>query len=394
MNTFEDIPLHLVSFFSGEILALYSSQPDKYAVETDYFSGEIKTASRHFEAFSESTGKNIIGVKFGFRTREDGDLALAVWMPDLKNCSSDELTKWIGFTVERESFVAGPDARFEMWFQRYMKGSWEVENGVVARLKEQVREMNAVAFSTVGKPLFKFEELAGLCFPTSQNNHRYHDAHLEAYKLLIDGLDKDALLAIADRLGTQVKNPSNARTLTILKALLPEGLHDRTSPAFEVLSKNRRLAGHENRPRAERMEAFEQFNADLTELEAALGLIKDQLAASLNVTVDSCVKRRDAMSTLYPAFDPDWKIEATYSICDISKVEGKKISRVEFGWRKHNPNVHNSELIILYFDDGSSMAIHMGSNIGNMSNERNGLKPDDLNVSFVLNYVPNLEPNP
>ena len=30
-------------------------------------------------------------------------------------------------------------------------------------------------------------------------------------------------------------------------------------------------------------------------------------------------------------------------------------------------------------------------NIGNLSNEQNGLKPDDLNVSFALNYVPRLE---
>ena len=59
----------------------------------------------------------------------------------------------------------------------------------------------------------------------------------------------------------------------------------------------------------------------------------------------------------------------------------------------HNPHVHNSELIILHFDDGRSIALHMGSNIGNLSNERSGLKPDDLNVSFVLNCVPKLEPN-
>ena len=47
MNTFEDIPPHVVSFFNGEILALYASQPDKYTVETDYFSGEINTTALH-----------------------------------------------------------------------------------------------------------------------------------------------------------------------------------------------------------------------------------------------------------------------------------------------------------------------------------------------------------
>ena len=116
MNTFEDIPPHVVSFFNGEILALYASQPDKYTVETDYFSGEINTTALHCKAVAEGTGKNDIGVKFGFRTKKDGDLALAVWMPDLKRCSADELMKWTGFSLENGAFVVDPDARFEMWF--------------------------------------------------------------------------------------------------------------------------------------------------------------------------------------------------------------------------------------------------------------------------------------
>lgn len=393
MNSFEDIPPHLVGFFSAEILALYASQPDKYTVETDYFSGKINTADPHFEAAAEGIGRNIIRVRFGFRTRKDGDLALAVWMPDLKNCSSDERVKWTGFSPEKDSFVVGDDARFEMWFQRYMKGSWDVDNGVVARIKDQVRQVNAVTLTTVGTTLFKNEELAELCFPTAQNNHRYHDAHSEAYKLLIDGLDKNALVALADKMGIPLKNPSNAKTLTILRAILPESLHDQCFPAFELVSENRRLAGHQNRPTAKRMEAFEQFNADLTQLEAALKLIKNQLAASLNVTVDSCSKRRNAMS-LFPALDPHLTIEPTYSICQISNIEGKTISRVEFGWRESNPELHDSEMIILHFDDQSKVAIRTGSNFLSLRNERNGLKPADLSVSFDLHYAPPLEPTP
>lgn len=390
MNTFEDIPPHLVKFFSGEILALYATQPDKYTIETDYFSGEINTAERHYTAVAESTGTNIIGVKFGFRTRKDGDLALAVWMPDLKRCSSDELMKWTGFSLEKDSFSVGPDARFEMWFQRYMKGSWDVDNGVVARIKDQVREANAITLTTVGTPLFKFEELAQLRFPMAQNNYMYHDAHSEVYKLLIDGLDKNTLVALANKLGIPLTNPGSARTLAILRAILPQILHDQCFPAFDLVSENRRLAAHQNRPSPERMQAFEQFNTDLTRLEVALDLIKTQLAASLKVTVKSCVERRGMMS-MVPTFDPEMKIEPNYSICGISKIEGKKISRVEYGWRKSDPRVHDSELIILHFDDGSSIAIRTGSNFMNLSNDDNGLKPNDLHVSFLLDFVPPLE---
>lgn len=391
MNHSYDLPAHIVSYFSAEILAHYSNQSDKYTVEMDYFSGEIQTCSHHYQKSRESTGQGIIFAKFGFRTRKNGDLALAVWMPDLNTSSSDELSKWKGFAVQHDSFITGPDSRFEMWCQRYIEGNWNIENGAIAKLKDLVRKLNALTVCTVGSALFKFEDLSGLCFPTAQNNQRYHDAHSEAYKLLIDGLNKDTLLALGGKLGIPLKNPGSARTLNVLKELLPESLHDSIFKPFYLLSKNRGLADHHARPAAQQMEAFEQFDADLKNVVAALGLIKHCLASTLKVTVESCVKRREAMSVAYPSFDPNQKMEPNYSIWDISKVEGKKISRVEFGLREHNPRIHNSELIILYFDDDSSMAIHMGSNVVNLCDRHKELIPDDLNVSFVLDYVPPLE---
>ena len=387
MNT-----LDLLSCFSADILAIYRDQPDKYNFETDYFSGEINTADQHIEAAAESNAKNTIHVKFGFRTRTDGDLSVAVFTPDLTNCSSDEQAKWSGFALDDTAFSAEPDERFEMWCQRNFEGNWNVNNGVIAQLKDRVREINAITSTTVGKPLFKFE-LGGLCFPTAQNNHKFHDAHSEAYKLLIDGFDKNTLIALAYKLGIRLKNAGNSKTVATLKELLPESLHDQIFASFEVISRNRRLADHESRPAAVKMKAFEQFNTDMTNVEAALELIKGHFAASLKVTVKSCVERTSAMSTL-PAFDPDWQVEKYYSVCGISKVEGKTVERVEFGWRKRYPGVHNSEMIILHFDDKSSIAIRTGTNIWNLSNESNGLRPDDLDVSFLLDYVPPLESNP
>lgn len=284
MKTVKDIPPHCVDFFSAEILSIYSHQPDKYAVDTDYFTGGVNTAGKHYAA-ARSTGENIIGIRFGFRTRKDGELAVAVWMPDFEKCSPDEQKKWTGFALDSDSFVAGPDARFEMWFQRYIQGSWGVDNGVVARIKERVRDVNAVTLTTVGKPLFKFE-LAGLCFPTAQNNHRYHDAHSEAYKLLVDGLDKETLAALADRLGIQLKEKTDQRkALKTLRALLPEKIHDRCFPAFDLLSQNRGLADHQNRPPGKKMDAFEMFNSDMTKLEAAIDVIKSELVVRLKVTL-------------------------------------------------------------------------------------------------------------
>ncbi|HEV2175550.1 MAG TPA: hypothetical protein VGR71_18385 [Nitrospira sp.] len=43
-----DIPANFVDYFSAQILALYQSQPNRYTVQTDYFSGEITTADAHY----------------------------------------------------------------------------------------------------------------------------------------------------------------------------------------------------------------------------------------------------------------------------------------------------------------------------------------------------------
>ena len=85
-------------------------------------------------------------------------------------------------------------------------------------------------------------------------------------------------------------------------------------------------------------------------------------------------------------------MEPNYSICDITKVVGKRIIDVEMGFRKQIEGVHDSELIILHFDDGSSIAIDTGSNAGNLASMHKGFKPEDLNVRFQLTYVPPLEP--
>ena len=99
INSLEELPSHLVGFYGAEILSLYSNNPEKYTVETDYFSGSIETSPHHYEQSSQHTRRQIINVRIGFCTKQDGDLAIAVWIPDLKNSSPDELIKWSGFAV-------------------------------------------------------------------------------------------------------------------------------------------------------------------------------------------------------------------------------------------------------------------------------------------------------
>ncbi len=391
MQATRDIPPTFVSFYNAAILGPYRDQPDKYSVETDYFEGEVATTDHYFEEHARSSGAEIISVRFGFRTMVGGDLALAVWMDDLRKSSPDEQAKWDGFSVGSESLATGQDARFEMWVERYMNGSFDVENGALARTKEHLRDLNALTFCTVGKLLFDEEDLPGLCFPAAQNNHRYHDAHSEAYKLLIDGLNKEALVALSQKLNIPLATPENNKTLKLLGELVESDVWGSISPAFAIISKNRSSAGHRSRPAAQRMDAFEQFNSDMTNIATSLGRLKDYLASKLRFTIDSCVRRREALSVLYPTFDPHRQVKPNYAIHEMKRVVGKRISCVEVGWRGCDPRIHNSELIILRFDDESSVAVHAGTNVRNLAENHAGLKPDDLNVSFIVNFVPPLE---
>jgi hypothetical protein len=378
---------HLLGFFDAAILSVYRSQPDKYSVETDYFSGTLSTTDKHFEQLSPHRSENKISLRFGFRTRSNDELVLAVWMPDFENCSSDERTKWIGFEVERTELVSeSDDTRYRMWVQRYLEGNWHVEDGGIARTRRIIKELNALTFCAVGRDLYKFRELEGVQFPMAQNSHRYQDAHAELYKLLIDGLDIETLVSMASRLNIALANPKSERTIKLLKAMLPAHLHGSIIPSFDDVSSNRRLAAHHARPAPEKVDAFEMFSRDLVNVNLALECIKSHFSSSLGLTVDSCVKRVGALSMAYE-FDDGKKLEANYSIWDTQKAKGKTITDVQVGWRKCHPEVHESEMIVLTFQDGSSMTLTTGSNFQNISRQ----SASDLEVSFQVQFVPPVE---
>ena len=71
-------------------------------------------------------------------------------------------------------------------------------------------------------------------------------------------------------------------------------------------------------------------------------------------------------------------------------MKGKTIEKVESGFRKKIEGVHESEALMIYFTDGSIMSIEAGSNVGNLVSGEDGLRPEDLNVRFIVHWVPEL----
>ena len=71
------------------------------------------------------------------------------------------------------------------------------------------------------------------------------------------------------------------------------------------------------------------------------------------------------------------------------KMEGKTVKTVKFGVREHDKKLHQSDVLLLEFTDGSILSIQTGSNAQNIAHDVNRLKkfrmePDDFHTDFVL----------
>lgn len=78
--------------------------------------------------------------------------------------------------------------------------------------------------------------------------------------------------------------------------------------------------------------------------------------------------------------------EPHYSINKAVRMVGKTVASVEVGHRRQIPKVHQSELIVVHFTDGTALAIDTGSNAANISD-----KPAEFHTDFMLEWFPAAE---
>ena len=62
-----------------------------------------------------------------------------------------------------------------------------------------------------------------------------------------------------------------------------------------------------------------------------------------------------------------------------------EVAHVEYGFRQAIPNVHQSELVIVHFMDGSIMSLDTGCNVRNVMPDGDA---QDFHVSFHVHWVP------
>ncbi|MGH9426794.1 MAG: hypothetical protein ACRD2L_10905, partial [Terriglobia bacterium] len=312
---------------------------------------------------------------------------VAAWLPDLfEKCPESESNKWQTLHLRNEVFPKAPDPRFDLWVRRHIEGDWNVENGVLFQISDEVANINAITDTVVGEHLYEFYKNPALIFPMTENDHRYQDAHKEAYAYLVDGLRKRAIESLGSRLGVPVK-VGDDKTLAALKKIISPNFQKAILDPFEVVSEKRRLASHGVRPPAKGFPAFEEFRKDMEGVLIGLRALKAFLEGVLKVGAQQCRLRQSRIASL-PKIDDVRKPEPSYSILQLPEVVGKTIQKVEFGFRKSVPDVHESEAMILYFTDGSMLGIKTGSNAMNVAGEHEGLRPEDFHVDFLLTLVP------
>ncbi len=155
----------IVVFFEQTILAVYRNEPHKYHVETDNFEGRVRIE----ESFaSECAGAGVvdnINVRFGFRSLKSGELAIGAFVPDLNRMSDTHKKRWQGFIVREEQLNTGHDSRWKMWTDRYLLGSWTVENGPRYRLRDTILTINALTLEVVEQALFEIHDNASRAIP-------------------------------------------------------------------------------------------------------------------------------------------------------------------------------------------------------------------------------------
>ena len=68
---------------------------------------------------------------------------------------------------------------------------------------------------------------------------------------------------------------------------------------------------------------------------------------------------------------------------DAMRLEGKTIKKIEYGYREHVRDAHETEVLILEFTDGTKVGILIGSNAMEFKELVN---PEKLKVDFIFRW--------
>ena len=376
---------NVIGFFEADVLSPYESNPHKYELDTDFFEGVLETKDTYFYQL-ESLARldEYIRIRFGYHSKKDGTLCIAVFLPDLDKAPEIDRRKWRPFIVEK-SLLSKEDERFTMWCDRYIQGSFEVPIAPRKRLSHIIKKINACCKTLVDELLYTKVPDKSIRYPISQNSHAYEDAHRDLYGFLVDSLSKECLSDLAKLRNKTIPQAQEMKPPTLLRHVFDE--FDKQSKLHTLLSKISKQRGnssHGGRPAAIEYDAFGNFYRDIESATEAYEELLQLVESEFGVSANHELKRHEAMNYL-PKIVGD--VEPHHSICTATRMEGKIVEKVEFGMREDIEGEHQSETLRVEFTDGEILAMDTKSNASNLEHNT-AMKPDEFQVNFALRWVP------
>ena len=363
-------------YFDRSVLNYYRDNSHVYKVIEDEIGGEIRISQNWKE--DDSDKYPYIEIKFGFRKLKNGEVCIVVFGPTfLKNTSRKDLKRWKGYIINERQFKEEDDY-FNRWVKRYILGSWDVKDGSRKEIENRLDLISALTKYKTGIPLFKCRRSILLNYPKAENEEEYKKANLELYRLVIDGLNKNAIIELAKLLNKKLSDES--KTLNSLKEILPEKLIGKIHTPLKELRDRRSKIHKTPSENIKRLNAFDRFDLDLKKIANCLDELLLWLEEIFNIDAKSCKGSEDSMKNFPKIVGPP---RPAFKLDDLKKIENKKVKSVEFGEVEKYKDCHEAEAIIFNFYDGSSMAIKIHSNALNLKSEY-GIPPNEFHTSLDI----------
>ncbi|MDI9873870.1 hypothetical protein [Flectobacillus rivi] len=371
-------------YFSREVLNFYRVNSHIYNLKEDDMGGEIQVS----DSWNESMNSvyPCIQLKFAFRKLENEHMCVAVFMPLFdERVSEENYRKWNAFRIENPIFHEINNG-FDRWVNRYINGSWKIENGPKIKIEKELRLINSLSKIKFGRNLFKHEEYILVNYPVAENNVEYTKSVLELYRLVIDGMEKECIVQISEFLNIELNDKT--KRLNCVKELLEDDLVEKIHSPLNSLSKKRMPIHGIPSQGVVPFPAFESFNNDLKDIYQALFELRSWLEDKLNLDSELCRKRLESFLN-FPKLDKPPRPE--FKLLEVQRMIGKTIQRIEFGEISSNENVHQSEALNIYFSDGTAMTVQIGSNAGIVASEYEGMKPSDFHTDIMIFWAEELK---
>ncbi len=371
-------------YFDRAVLNFYRVNSHAYHLKEDDMGGEICISDNWDERMRDEYP--YIELKFAFRKLENKFICIAVFMPSFKDkVSEKDYRKWIAFHIENPSFHKSNN-EFDRWVNRYINGSWEVDDGPKIKIERELNLINSLTKIKFETNLFKHKEYRLVNYPVAENSEEYTKSILELYRLVIDGMEVDCIEHISNHL--KISLTDKKKRLNSLKEILPHELKLKIyQPINSVYCKRMPIHGIPSKGIVP-YPAFETFNTDLKNIYSALFELRLWLENALNLDSESCFKRIESLS-IFPKLNKPPRPE--FKIGEAQRMVGKTIQRVEFGENSFHEDVHQGEALNIFFKDGTAITFQIGSNAYNIALDYEGIKPSDIHTDIMLFWAEKLK---